>query len=385
MFEGQESAPDAVETVIEERIVDLDDNGNEIQEKEPELSLREELEKNWDEASSDEDSSEDDFFQAEDSTESQAEVKTSKEKKEASGSKDSAEPLEGKVGKEPIPYPTSWSPEDKAEFDSLPRKLQQRIVERESEMSEAMHEGRREAAQLRHQMEPFERVLAPVMPDLERLRIPPDRYVSNLIEMDRFVKTDTLAALRLIAENNGVDLASLVGQQPNEGSASTPENHAFMQKIRAMEQKLNGYEQEKLQNLQMQRTISEKQTQAEIAGWAAESGKDGQPLRPYFGDVYEEMMPYVDSFAYAKPKASVNEIMQEAYDYVVAKNPKIQEKMSISAKAEKTRREAEERKERIAASRRAEGSVKGAPAGTAPAKPQSLREELEANWDKLSR
>jgi hypothetical protein len=71
------------------------------------------------------------------------------------------------------------------------------------------------------------------------------------------------------------------------------------------------------------------------AQFAAETGTDGQPLRPHFAELGNGIVPFVQQVKAANPSASHKEVLEQAYEQACWANPQVRNKMLAAQEAQR--------------------------------------------------
>lgn len=253
----------------------------------------------------------------------------------------------------------NWYKDEYGDWRQMPEPFRQALQERERAF--AVEIQRRAEA-----LKPWETVnqaLTEYQQELQAAGISPHQYVQNLVQADRYLRADPIAALQWIAKSYGADLAQIAQQATQQETALTPEQRAMRAELERLESLRIQQENWLRQQQEQQRQAQEAQERAEMARIEAEIQAFAKD-RPHFETVRGLMAPLMDSRA-----AST---LAEAYDMAVRAHPELGPRML----AEQHRAHAQKAK---AAS---VSSLRGAPTpGASSANPKDLRASIEAAWD----
>jgi hypothetical protein len=196
--------------------------------------------------------------------------------------------------------------------------------------------------------------------------------LNQLLALSDFAGRDPAAFIQYIAQNNGVDLEELVlGQDPVD-----PQYAALQQQIAEMQQRDQQRTQEQLQ-------AQHNQTVQGIVAFASEVGQDGKPLRPYFDELGNDVLPFISAVQAQNPNMSHRQILEQAYERACWGSPTVRTKMQAAANAAGEAERLRQGAERVDRARTASVSVpNGVPTSpqAAPDDPnRSLRDTIRAS------
>ncbi len=259
------------------------------------------------------------------------------------------------VDEEPsIPAPQSWKPENKADWEKLPKNIQAEITRRESDIHKAMtkHDGElRFGREMKEVYEPFSSTLqkygaqpAALMKDL----------LGTVIALKEGDQATKIQIMRNIAQSYGVDMRGLLTQEQENPFSM------IQREISAIKETANPNKiLELLQSKQEDDRIHE-----EIRAFAE--------ANEHFDEVKDYMKMILESGRVGS--------LQEAYDAACWAHPSIRSTLMRQQQA------AAKHKAEIAQKKSAAVSIKGSPSAISgnPNPPQrSLREELEENLSSI--
>lgn len=260
--------------------------------------------------------------------------------------------------------PAGWTAAEKAEWSKLPPAVQAAVSRRESDMT-------RGGQQWSEEKRRYETAIAPVSQMARSRGVSTEEAIQRLTSAQSALDRDPASALRWLAQSYGVDLATLAGQPPADGSSAQNPNSVD---IEALVRRAVGPVLAPIQ----QRFQREEQRQAEMTSkmvddFAVASGHE------HFDAVQQDIMDLIPPLRSRNPSWTPDQVLQEAYDRAVHANP--QTRQALQA-ARETAAEEARRKEagvRATKARSASVSITGAPQGTAAQGPRdSLRDEIKA-------
>lgn len=255
----------------------------------------------------------------------------------------------------------NWYKDEFGDWRQMPEPFRQALQERERAF--AVEIQRRAEA-----LKPWDTVnqaLTEYQQELQAAGVTPHQYVQNLVQADRYLRTQPVEALQWIAKSYGVDLAQLAQQAIQGEQALTPEQRQYRAELEELRQLKAQQENWLRQQQEQQRLAQEAQERAEMARIEAEIQAFAKD-RPHFETVRGLMAPLMDSGA-----AST---LAEAYDMAVRAHPELGPRML----AEQQRAQAQKAKAAGVS------SLRGAPTpGASSANPKDLRASLEAAWDSM--
>lgn len=347
--------------MADEQVEEIEEEVEETVEEEPEESLRDSLEAAFDEASEPEEPTE------------ETDTSEAEEVQEASGD----EP-------EPIEYPSSWSEEIREKISQADPAFQKWAADFTSSQNSTFTRKMQELSRVQNNLNDVVQAIQPYEQSLKAAGETPGQRIGYLLDVDRnlFEGTpeqakQTLLQLCQDAEINPQELVGGTGQ-PSSNGYSDPKVQALeaeVARLRQAAEEQTNFVQQQQQRAQQQEIESINGT---IQAFATATGEDGKPLRPYFADVQEQLVPIVAGIKNAQPELKHEDVLAKAYDIAVANSPEIQEKIKAHQAKVEQAAVARQAKEKAAKAKKAGSSVKGSPGSTKPKKPENLRDTLEA-------
>lgn len=204
----------------------------------------------------------------------------------------------------------------------------------------------------------------------------PIQAVQSLFNMAWVLRVGTPQQKAALVQNTmrqfGVDPNLVLSNEPVPQDPQAAQSNAA---LLALQQKVGSLES----------TLASRQeadVNGSIAAFATEKDASGNPLRPHFKDVEEEMYPIVVHMRAQNPNLSNAEILRAAYDKAVRLNDDIWNKTQSEKQAADLERKKREAAEQAKAAQQASGSVTGSPgiAAAAAQSTKSVRSLLEEGW-----
>lgn len=257
--------------------------------------------------------------------------------------------------------PAGWTAEAKNEWSNLSPALKAAVHKREAEIANG---GRQWSEEKRR----YESLLSPVEQASRRYGLSAEQGLQSLMAAQNALETDAPSALRKLAAQYNVNLATLAGQSAPEGSHdNVPDIQSL---VRQAVQPLIApiYERYRSDDQRQQETTS--RLVEEFAS---------QPEHGHFESVEQELMAMIPHIKSANPSWAPQQILQDAYERAVYANPHTRAAILAeqNAKAEEKRRT--EASERAVKARAAASSVTaGAPSTAADGSKGTIREDLLA-------
>jgi len=220
--------------------------------------------------------------------------------------------------------PTSWSAEMKAEFASLPPKVQDYIRTRDKETSQQFTRmGQENKA---HQA--LRAVADQHAPFLQQIGRSPEATFQEAIEWAQALRRNPGETIRQLAAVTGTDLARLAaGQSQQQQSNPNAQLYAYVQQLEA---RLNAREQTEYRTLEQAAVTA-------IDKFARDS--------PHFETLQEDMQDMLPRLRAANPDWSHEQLLKKAYDKALRQNDALWEQMQAEkAKANEAKVKAEQDK-----------------------------------------
>lgn len=252
--------------------------------------------------------------------------------------------------------PRHWTEGDRSLFGNAPREIQQRWLSRETEYTKGFDTKAQEVANFRREREQQDQIFAPFDRDLELRGLSRQQFMGSLIGAHKLLLENPAEGLKWVAQQYGVDPAALLEQKQSD-----PQFDRLSQGFQKLNQRLDGF-------VSASQKAEHEANVGKVQAFAEAKDEKGQPLRPYFDDVAEDVL--------ALMKSGVKDLDQ-AYTKAVRMNDQIwekeqQRKAAATQVAAKAKQQAE-----IDKAKRAGTTASAREAGNGSARPSTLKEELE--------
>lgn len=273
-----------------------------------------------------------------------------------------------------LPPPNTWKQEKQELFKQLPRPLQEEISRRELERERYVTQKGEEFARYRRKFQDIEEAFEPHQQELDLAGVSSGQVVKQLLSMQTWMQKEPKAAINHILASYNLTPQDLM-QQAQEQPAADPRFQSLQEEL----EQLKGYistQQEREANQ------SHQQVETEIQSFANEKNADGNLARPYFRDVYYEMLPIAQALREANPTASHRDVLDAAYDRAIYSHPEVRKNMIGRLTQSSEAKRINDAKSQAQKARVAGSSVKGAPGGSvAPVVPDDLRATIEQAFE----
>lgn len=259
--------------------------------------------------------------------------------------------------------PGGWPADAKAEWSKLSPALKAAVAKREQEISDG-------ARQWSEQRRRYETVLSPVAQEAQRLGMTVDQGLNALLAAHHALNRDPAGALRNLAQQYGVDLSTLAGSPPANGSSETVQNQ--QPDIRALVQQAV---QPILAPFQQRFVDEDRRTSEAVTASVMQFAQS--PGHEHFDAVTDEIMAMIPALKAANPGMSRDQVLQEAYDRAVYANPSTRAAVLASQQAQADEKRRAEARAHANKARTAASSVTGSRSGDTATEPaDSLRAEI---------
>lgn len=260
---------------------------------------------------------------------------------------------------EPDEPPSSWRSETKALWKEIDAKfgpeqgkmLKEELRKREGDFRKGLADKDGEVATIKT----FHGELQPLLARHEHLwkdqGITGTKAVEHLLSLNENFRRDPAGTIKWLAQSAGLDLSTLAGGQKAAQTAD-PQLEPLYQTVSGLQSKLHEIQTQ----WQSQTTAA---AAAEIQSVIDEKGPDGNPVRPYFNDVFKDIQTEIHLLRQQHPDWGARQIATSAYDTAVWRNPDVRQKMMDGASAQK--RASEDAEQRQRAAEAAAKNVRGGP------------------------
>lgn len=266
-----------------------------------------------------------------------------------------------------IAPPASWSRETSELWAKLPPEAQEIVAKRESEA----HAQISRLGQTAKAAEPLLSVIEQNRELFARRQVAPEQGVAALLNAQRKLDENPVAAIGWLAQQYGVDL-SMFANPDGSQSATSPVVASLQAEIQSLKRELAET------SSTVRETVAERQ--------AAKQEQYLNAVQSFLSDkslTYEDearLVPLVEAEKKIRPDATPQEILDTAYKRFLAGSPEHFEKLFQDRLAAEQAKQAEEAKKKASEAKKlANLNVRSSPAGSSNAK--SWDENLaEAYW-----
>lgn len=198
-----------------------------------------------------------------------------------------------------VAAPVSWAADVKAVWPTLPPAVQQAVAKREAEMAAG---GRQWSEEKRR----YEATLAPLVQETQRLGIDPQQGLNALLEAHRKLNRDPASAIAQLAQQYGVDLATLASNPPaHQPQQFDPMVSQLTNHVTRLESQLQGFLQT--------------QTLSVVEQFAQD--------HPHYAAVEAEIAELIPSVQRANPGLSPSDVLSKAYERAIWLNPEVRSQL----------------------------------------------------------
>lgn len=278
---------------------------------------------------------------------------------------------------EPLEPPSDWKASAKDKWGTLPRDVQEYLLERSKELTGDYTRKTQEAAELKRQYEEqygdVHKVLQPHMSELQRRGISPGQLVSQFMAWQQTFDENPVNGLLKLAASYGLTadhFAQVLQQSP--ASKADP---ALTQLQQELEELRAWKEEQETQRQQAVQHSSQKQLEARIDAFRTQKNEKGEPLRPHFERIAPSILGLMPQLLQSPELQGreIEDVLQIAYDRALAP---FKEMLDEQAK---------QQAQKAQAAKRASSSVSGTSGGSRPPqKARSIREAIEQAYEELS-
>lgn len=264
--------------------------------------------------------------------------------------------------------PSTWKPVVRGEWDKLTPSVRAEIHRREADFqngqAQLLPDARLGSA--------IKQATAPYQMLIESNYGTPDRAMQAFLQTAAALQMGSpqqkLQTIVGLSQQFGIDLSPLLQQgQPQQQQPQQQFRDARVDQIIANEQRRE--QQRQQQELQQLSGIAD--------SWVAEQDASGNPLRPYVGDVINEMTVLIPQIKQANPHFSHAQVLEQAYDRAVWANPDTRAALQGQRQSELQAKQLAENQNRVASAKRAASvNVPRRASIPSPAKPGTMDETI---------
>jgi hypothetical protein len=264
--------------------------------------------------------------------------------------------------------PSTWKPTARAEYDKLPPAIKTEIHRREADFLNGQAQLAPDATlgkNMRQVIEPYRMLI-------ETEGGTPERAVGDLLRTAAILRTGTVqqkyGAIAQVAQLYGIDLRAFSGgEQPEQQQTQQQFRDPRVDQLLAQ------------QNAERQATAQREQQQTEstVTRWMNEPDAQGNPKRPYLGDVINEMSALVPQLRQNDPTLTHGQALDAAYERAIWAHPEIRGLLQQQQQTDLEAKRLADNQLRVREAKRA-GSVNVARRASTPApgKPGTLEETI---------
>jgi hypothetical protein len=248
--------------------------------------------------------------------------------------------------------PSTWKPTARAEFDKLSPAIKAEIHRREADFQNGQAQLIPDATlgkNLRQVIDPYRYMI-------EAEGGTPERAVADLFRTAAIFRTGTeqqkYHAIATVANQFGIDLRRFGGQPQQQGQPQPAQQQPQQFRDPRVDQILAAQNQERQQS----QAREQQQTESTVTRWMNENDAQGNPKRPYLGDVINEMSALVPQIRQADPTLTHAQALDAAYDRATWAHPEIRTLLTQKQQTDLDAQRRAANQTRVADARRA-GSV----------------------------
>lgn len=253
-------------------------------------------------------------------------------------------------GTDAIQPPASFTPAEATQFATLPVEMQQ-LVARNMAIVE-------NAAQRFAGYEGVEQVLGQRREAWAMNGMSEGQALNQVFAISDFATRAPADFIRWFAGTQQIDLNALAEQSGDYDNDIDPVVQELRQQVHELTSQVNGF-------TTGQQAAQHHAIVDEVRAFGAEMGTDSKPLRPYFAELGQGLLPYIAAVKAESPHKSHKDVLLEAYDRACWGTPSVRAKLVAAQEA--TRLEAQ--RTEAARAKAAGSSVNGqapAPGSTVP-------------------
>lgn len=288
---------------------------------------------------------------------------------------------DGKVDAKPVEFkiPDKWPADVKARYESLAKVSPDHAKWMVEEFNKVqtnqglVRQAQQKLAPLQKLAENVESLLASGRQQRALQGIDDASYIRGLVAAGEVLDKNPEQGLRYLAQRYGIDLQKLVN-----GEGQRPQVSPEFRQLQEENAQIKAFLATQVQATQRQHLHG---AMSAIDQFANQKDANGQPKYPHFDEVIHEVIANVQ---YQREQGQ-NVNLETAYDRAVRMNDSVWLKVQ-AARSDAERKSAEEKRLRDIEEARRAGFTPSGSGGVASEKPaDSLRGELERNWENTHR
>lgn len=208
--------------------------------------------------------------------------------------------------------PSTWKPAARVDFEKLPAGARAEIHRREADYMNGQAQLLPDAKFGKSVSE----IVAPYRLLIEAEGGTPERAISDLLRSAAALRMGSaqqkVQTLAQIGRLYGVDMRAFANPNAQQQQPQTLQDPRVDQLLAQLNQERNQSAQREQQSLE-----------GTVTSWMGENDAQGQPLRPYLGDVMTDMSVLVPQIRAQSPSLSHDQVLQQAYERATWGNPEI--------------------------------------------------------------
>lgn len=267
--------------------------------------------------------------------------------------------------------PSTWKPAARAEFDKLSPAIKAEIHRREGDFQNGQAQllpDARFGAEVRKVVEPYRMLI-------ETAGGTPERAISDMLKQAAVLRTGTeqqkYATVAQIARFYGIDLRRFAPQTA-AGQTPTPQVPQDFRdpRVDGLLQELQGFN-----NQRVQQDLTQRETA--VNKFMSEVDAQGNPKRPYVGDVINEMTALVPQVKQENPSLTHEQALEAAYERAIWAHPEVRPLLLQKQQTELEAKRLADNQQKVTEAKRA-ASVNVTRRGSVPSagKPGSLDQTI---------
>lgn len=217
----------------------------------------------------------------------------------------------------PAPPPPAFfnrlTPVEQQQFTSLPQEVRQ-FVERTMEGVNQREQQYQEYASLEQEL------VGPRRQAWASNGMTPLVALNNLLNISDMAGRDPAQFVLWFAGQHNLDLDQILDDRDANQQPADPRYQGLQQEIASLRTTIEGFTNQNVQT-------SHAQNLKLVQDFAAEKDTAGALAFPYFAEVANDMMPYVQSIRQQQPYLDGREALKAAYDFACFNNPGIRAKL----------------------------------------------------------
>lgn len=261
--------------------------------------------------------------------------------------------------------PPAWLPPAEAQqFVQLPAEMQQFVAR--------TMEGIEQTAARYRGYDGLEQLIAPRREAWGLNGMTEHQAIHQLFTLSDFASRDPAQFVQWFAQQQGIDLRGMSQQAPTVDP-----------QVQALQQQLNQVQNAMQQQAQGQQQQAHNALVDEVAQFGAETGQDGNVLRPHFEELGRAILPFIQAVRAENPNRPVKELLADAYDRACWGVPAVRVKMLAAQEAQHlTEQRATAARARTAGSSVQSGPLNGTSVPNVPGT-GSVRDILQQQFEAL--